>query len=55
MSKVICVEQQFYLTATKGYKGVHIFLIIINPKVNIILELEFKRENFEAAVQHFSH
>ena len=40
---------------TWGDKGVHAFAKSINPKVNIIAQLEFKLTHFKAAVLHFSH
>ena len=36
-------------------KGVHTFPENISPKVNIIMQLEFKLAYFNVAVQHVSH
>ena len=38
-----------------GGKGVHTFLNVINPKVNVIARLEFELADFDVVVLNFSH
>ena len=53
-SSFIEEQQWYYLTGNWRDKGVHAFPKSINPKVNIIVWLEFELSYFEVTVQHIN-
>ena len=48
-------QQLYYLTHSWRNKGVHAFPKSISPKVNIIVQLEFKLTHNDVTVQHVWH
>ena len=56
-AKAILLEEQYwyYLTHSWEDKGVHNFPNGICPKVNIIVQLEFKLAYYNPAVHRFNH
>ena len=57
-AKVIFIEKQLRYNLTHGCRGdkvVHIFLNSIDPKVNVIAQLEFELTYYDVPVQHVSH
>ena len=56
-AKTILVEEQEWdcLTYSWGDKGLNTFLKVINPKVNIIVQLEFELAYYDVTVQHINY